>query len=390
VRVLIIHNYPGDYAAGGEGNVFEDEARLLREHGHGVRQFKCTNAEIMQAGPFKKIKAFIDAPWSKLGYQIILEEIEKIKPDIMHVHNFFFILSPSIFRAAKDAGVPTVATLHNYRLISPCSQLMRKGKVCEICLNKNPWRIMLYRCYRKSFLANLLRYRIYYSGKKKHGWIDDIDAFIALTKFGKEKYIEGGLPANRIHVKPNFMADPLNGRQVPQCGCGAIFVGRLSIEKGVGTLLKAWQDIDYPLTIVGDGPLRQQLEKSAPDNVRFVGFKSHQEVLALIVNSAFMIFPSECYEGFPLSLLEAMAIGKSVIASDLGPRREIVEDGVNGLLFEAGNIKELKNKIEFAIENTSLMQEMGQKARELYLKLYTPERNYKQLMSIYDKVLSID
>ena len=239
MRVLLVHNYTGKYAKGGEGNVFEDEADLLRAHGHDVRQYKCTNAEIMEGSLLQKLRAFINAPWSQYGYRVIREQIEEFKPDIIHIHNFFFILSPSVFRAAKDAGVPVVVTLHNYRFICPCSQLLRNGRICELCINKNPWRIMLYRCYRNSFWASLFRYLVYYLSKKKYGWLDDIDGFIALTEFAKHKYVQAGLPGERIYVKPNFIADPLSNNSFSENQKEyGLFAGRISPEKGLDNLLQ--------------------------------------------------------------------------------------------------------------------------------------------------------
>jgi glycosyltransferase involved in cell wall biosynthesis len=389
MRILTVHNYPGDYASGGEGNVFEAETCLLRAHGHEVKQFQCTNAEFMQAGLFRRAKAFIDAPWSSYGYKKIQKAIREFQPDLIHVHNFFFVLSPSIFRAAKDMGVPTVVTLHNFRFISPCSQLLRNGQICELCLNKNPWRIMWYRCYRESFLDNLLRYRIYYSSKKKYGWLQDIDAFISLTDFGKKKYIEGGLPQSRIYIKPNFIDDP--GYKVFESGnnkkYGALFVGRISPEKGIATLLKAWRGIDYPLRIVGDGPQMEQLQFFRSNNCRFEGFKKHTDAIQMMKEASFLIFPSESYEGFPLTILEAMASGTPVLATDLGPRKDIVVDGKTGLLFRTGDFNDLREKAEWFIAHPELCDVMGKNAREEFLAKYTAEKNYPLLMNIYYRAI---
>lgn len=387
MRVLTIHNYPGNYATGGEGNVFEAEADLLRSHNHDVYQYKCTNSEILQESLFKRIKAFLEAPWSQYGYRVIREEIDKTSPDIMHVHNFFFILSPSIFRAARDAGIPVVATLHNYRLISPCSQLLRNGKVCEVCLNKNPWRILVHRCYHHSLIGNILRYRIYYSGKKKYGWLNDIDSFISLTEFGKSKYIEGGLPKDRIYVKPNFIYDPMQKKEPFDSGYGAVFVGRVSTEKGIKTLLEAWRGVDYPLTIVGDGPQMAEVKEMASGNVEFVGMKTHTEAMQYIKNAAFIIFPSEWYEGFPLTILESMASGKTILASDLGPRSEMIKHKENGLLFKIGDSDDLHGKAKWLINHPDACVEMGKAARNEYLEKYSAKKGYEMLIEIYKKTI---
>jgi len=388
MRILIVHNHYGDFAFGGEAMVMKAESELLRSYGHDVFIYERTNSEIFKRSLWGKIKAFKDMTWSPEGYKAVADVIDEFKPDIMHVHNYKFLLSPSIFKAAKDRGVATCLTLHNYRLACPAGQFLCNGRICEDCLDGFPYRMLWRQCIPGSFLANVVQLYLYIGTRKRKLLAPWIDAYIALSEFGRNKFIEGGLPADKVFVKPNFMSDPINGQTANKDMHGAIFVGRLSKEKGVAPLLNAWKDIEYPLTIVGDGPLRDGLEKSAPDNVRFVGFKSHQEVLALIVNSAFMIFPSEWYEGFPLSLLEAMAIGRPVIASDLGPRHGIVRDGKTGLLFKAGDPDDLRQKVQRLINHPHECEQMGEAARKEYLQKYTPEKNYKMLMDVYYKLVS--
>jgi len=386
MRILTVHNHYGHYLTGGEGNVLDAESELLEMHGHKVRKYVRTNSEVLNASLFDKIRAFWEAPWSENGYEAISREIKHFRPDVVHVHNFFLIISPSIFRAAKDAGVPTVATLHNYRLLSPCSQLIRNGKICELCLNRNPWRIMFHRCYRNSFWASLLRYRVYYMSKNKHRWLDDIDAFIALTQFGKDKFVEGGLPAERIYVKPNYVPD-FSGLQLDYFHReGAVFVGRLSAEKGLKTLMNAWRRIDYPLAVLGDGPIRGEIESLAPKNVSFFGTVSHQEVLEQMKKAKFLVFPSEWYEGFPCVLVESLSMGLPVIASSLGAMAEIIDDGRTGLLFEPGNSEDLCKKVQILIEDRQLGKQIGLAVRQEYLDKYTPEKNYKILLDIYSRI----
>ncbi len=176
----MVHNYYGCYVTGGEGNVFENETQLLRTHGHGVRQYKCANFNIIRDGLVRKARVFFNSSWSRAGYHIIQDEIRRFKPDVMHVHNFWAVLSPSIFRAAKDLGVATVITPHNYRLVCPGGMFMRRGKVCEDCLDRNPWRVIWHRCYRNSLLASIARYQLYEKCKKEKVWERDTEALIAL------------------------------------------------------------------------------------------------------------------------------------------------------------------------------------------------------------------
>ena len=386
MRILTIHNHYGHYLTGGEGNVFDAEGELLESHGHTVRKYIRTNSEVLNASFFKKVKAYWEAPWSRKEYDTISQEIRHFRPDVMHVHNFFLIISPSIFRAAKDAGIPTVATCHNYRLLSPCSQLIRNGRICELCLNKNPWRIMLYRCYRNSVWASFLRYRVYYLSKYKHHWLDDIDAFITLTQFGKNKFIECGFPVERLYVKPNFISDFSDPKVDYSQKSGAIFVGRLSSEKGLKLLMNAWAKIDYPLAVFGDGPIREEIEEMAPENVSFHGTVSHQEVLEYMKKAKFLVFPSEWYEGFPCVLVESLSMGLPIIASNLGAMAEIIDDGRTGLLFEPGNTENLQKKVRKLIEDRGFCEQIELAGRQEYLKKYTPEKNYKILMDIYNRV----
>jgi glycosyltransferase involved in cell wall biosynthesis len=387
MRILTVHNHYGDYLTGGEGNVFEAESRLLEDHGHEVRRFQCTNYQIFKSNIFRQIRTFIDVSWSKHGYELISEQIKNFRPDIMHVHNYWLILTPSIFKAARDYNVPTVLTLHNYRLLCPGGQFLRNNKPCELCMNGKSWRVLWHRCYPgKSLLKSFLSLRLYRDTQKKNFLAPWLDAYICLTTFGRKKFAEGGLPKEKLYVKPNFMEDPLNGKTTSTAGYGAIFVGRISPEKGLLTLMKSWQGINYPLTIVGDGPQMSKVRQIAPSIVKFIGERPHDETLKLIRDSAFFVFPSEWYEGFPLSLLEAMALGRAAVASDFEPRREMIQSRKTGLLFQPGNPDDLRNKVQLLIADPKLCSNMGFTARQEYLQKYTPEKNYQMLMNIYERI----
>jgi glycosyltransferase involved in cell wall biosynthesis len=215
-----------------------------------------------------------------------------------------------------------------------------------------------------------------------------VDAYVALTEFGRSRFIKAGLPVDKVFVKPNFMPDPIAG--MAHCGDeanGAFYAGRISPEKGIETVIDAWAGLEYPLRVAGGGPLLDAMKRKPTGSVSWLGWKSREETLNLVRESAFFVFPSMLYEGFPLALLEAMALGKAIIASDLGPRREMIENGVSGLRFEAGNAKDLRAKIERLINDPALRMRLGQAAREIYLSRYTPEKNYEMLMNIYERSL---
>lgn len=389
MKILIVHNHYGQYAVGGEATVVKAEAELLRAHGHDVFVKEVTNAEFETYTPLKKLQAFRDVAWMKSGADLVGRVLDQFRPDIMHVHNYWFLLSPSIFAEAKKRKVATALTLHNYRLVCPGNQLLRNGKVCEDCLTGNPWRVLWHRCYPgKSFLKSALSLRLYLGTRSRSFLSPWVDAYIALTEFGKRKFVEIGIPETKIYVKPNFMNDPCIEPEVnSQPGEYALFVGRISPEKGLPDLMKAWKRIDFPLRIVGDGPQMKAIRRMAPASVVFTGAVTHPEVLEQLSKSSFLVFPSNWYEGFGLTILEAMALGKAVVASDLGPRREIVRDGVTGLLYRSGDVGDLREKIRRLIDDQSLAKSLGERGRAVFLRNYGAEVNYEALFRIYNKVI---
>jgi glycosyltransferase involved in cell wall biosynthesis len=388
MRILLVHNHYGDFSTEGEAQVAGAEVELLRSHGHTVSKYSATNAELDQFTFVGKCLSLSKVGWSRVGYERIRAAIDAFRPDLMHVHNYWHRLTPSIFAAAKERGVATVLTLHNYRLVCPAGTFLRKGKPCELCMDGKAWRILIHNCYPGgSWLKSVVAYRQYQETRKRQFLAPLVDAYIALTEFGRQKAVAGGLPPEKLYVKPNFMPDPLNGGAPTMPKEGAIYVGRLSSEKGVLGLLEAWRHIDYPLTIVGVGPQMAAARRAGGSQVKFLGNHPHDDVLRLIEQSAFLVFPSEWYEGFPLTLLESMAVGRAVVASDLGPRREMVRDGQTGLLYRSRDLPDLTSKVRRLISDRNLCATMGAAAREIYLAKYTPATNYQTLIQIYEEVL---
>jgi glycosyltransferase involved in cell wall biosynthesis len=391
MRILIVHNHYGNFATEGEAQVAEGETELLRSRGHVVSKYAATNAEIEELSLAGKCQAMLQVGWSKTGQDRVGAAIDAFRPDLMHVHNYWFRLTPSIFAAAKERRVATVLTLHNYRLACPAGTFLRKDKPCELCLDGNASRILIRRCYPGgSWLKSMLAYRLYKETRRRQFLTSLVDAYIALTEFGRQKVLAAGLPSAKLYVKPNFMVDPLNGGTPTTPKEGAIYVGRLSPEKGVLGLLEAWRDIDYPLTIVGDGPQMAAARRAGGSQVKFLGSRSHDDVLRLIEQSAFLVFPSEWYEGFPLTLLESMAVGRAVVASDLGPRRAMVTDSQTGLLYRSRDIQDLRSKVRRLVLDRSLCATMGAAAREVYLARYTPATNYRTLIRIYEEAIDLN
>jgi glycosyltransferase involved in cell wall biosynthesis len=385
MRVLLIHNHY--IQPGGEDTVFKAEWALLERYGHEVITFVEDNARLNTINP---VKVAVDTIWSKEAQWKIRKLIEETKPDVAHFHNTFLRVSPAAYYTCKDAGIPVIQTLHNYRLLCPGSLLMRNGHVCENCLKKKvPWPGVIHGCWRNSKVGTALVATMLVVHRLLRTWTDQVDVYVALTEFARRKFIEGGLPAEKIVVKPNFVyPDPGRGEHK---GNFALFVGRLSAEKGVRTLLSAWRLLkDISLKIVGNGSLMTEVKERVRRErltIEVLGWRPREEVFALMQAASFLLFPSECYEGFPMAIVEAFACGLPVVASRLGAMAEIVEDGRTGLLFEPGNPKDLAAKVEWLLSHPQDLAQMSKEARAEYEAKYTAERNYEMLMAIYHRVL---
>jgi glycosyltransferase involved in cell wall biosynthesis len=378
-KILIIHN--SYQQAGGEDTVVTREAALLRENGNEVCLHSVSNDAIR--GLWRKAVTAWRTPYSLWGLKEITRVINETQPEVAHVHNFFPLLTPSIYDACLEAKVPVVQTLHNYRTICAAGLLMRDGKPCEDCIEGTPYQAVLHGCYRDSRLGSLAVARMIDVHRRRGTWTEKVDRFIVLTEFSKNKFVEAGFPSAKIAVKPNFVEVTEPEKPVNAEGKGALYVGRLSQEKGIETLLRAWRSLDVPLRIVGDGPLLEMVKGKARGTVAALGRKKPRQVFEEMARALFLVMPSECYENFPLTLVEAFAQGLPVIASRPGAMEEIIENKVTGLHFTAGDAEDLAGKVRWANEHLDEMREMGRNARLVYEEKYAPEINYRQLLDIY-------
>jgi len=393
MKVLLLHNRY--QLVGGEDAVVQAEKALLKTNGHEVTLLEISNDELTSV--LKKAKAAVSAIYSPASKQQVSVEIAHFRPDVVHVHNFFPLLSPSVYDACGNAGVPVVQTLHNYRLGCPNAMFLRQGKVCEDCLGKRmPWPGIVHACYRGSRAQSAVVAAMLAVHWLRGTWQERVDAYIVLTNFQKEKMVQAGLPREKIHVKPNYVSEPEQLGHTKVLGDYALFVGRLSREKSVTTLIEAYRhkDLRIPLKIVGDGPLHESLQADVQmagleDVIEFLGRQDKSAVLSLMRRAKFLVFPSAWYEGFPVTIAEAFACSLPALASRLGSMAEIVEDGVTGLHFEAGNSADLADKMQWANEHPEEMISMGKNARRAYEAHYTPEMNYQQLRAIYQQVIDI-
>jgi len=386
MKILFCHNTYQH--KGGEDQVCDKEMALLTQQHNDVILHLRDNEQIKSIKD--KLSTSLQLNYSHTEKKALLHQLEEQKPSVVHVHNFFPILTPSIYDACIESKIPVIQTLHNYRTICPSALLMRDGQLCETCINHSPYHAVIHKCYRDSmigsfFVANMVAYH-----RKNKTWQTKVNRFIALTHFAKSKFIEAGFPADKIRVKPNFIEDPFkNGELLPAKQEKALFVGRFSQEKGVSVLLEAWQSIQFPLYLAGDGPtFDASTEQSMNNDIHFLGSQSSAQVHDLMSQAQFLVMPSIWYEGFPMVLVEAFAHGMPVICSRLGGMAEIVEDQVTGLHFEAGNAEDLAEKIKWMIAHSEECTQMGNNARVEYLAKYTPEINYKMLMSIYQEVIN--
>ena len=384
MKIILLHN--NYQQPGGEDAVFEAEKVLLDRMGHEIIPFVEDNARL---NGMSALKAARNTIWSREAQGKLRQLIRETRPDVAHFHNTFLMISPAAYYACKEAGVPVVQTLHNYRLICPGALLMREGRVCEDCVGRAiPWSGVVHGCWRSSRVGTAVVAAMLTAHRLMKTWQEQVDVYVSLTEFARQKFIEGGLPAEKIVVKPNFVApDPGEGAHE---GDYALFVGRLSPEKGVRTLLRAWQWLrGVPLKVVGNGPLMEEVQglvrREGLEEVEVLGRRPREEVFQLMREARVLLFPSEGYEGFPMTIAEAFACGLPVVASRLGAMAEIVEDQRTGLLFRPGDPENLAEKVEWAWGHPKELAEIGREARREYEQKYTAEKNYEILMEIYER-----
>ena len=427
MTILVAHNRYR--IRGGEDSVFEAECRLLEEAGHRVVRYEKTNRDIPDRGG--RLGLALRTIWNPRTVREVRALIRAEKPDVVHCHNTFPLISPSIYWAAAREGVPVVQTLHNYRLACLDGYLFREGRVCEDCLGRAPWRGVCRRCYRGSraqsatLAAMLLVHRLLGTYRRK------VSRYIALTEFARDKFVAAGLPARKISVKTNAFAAAGGERAglpatVVSPGSRAndairvVYVGRLSPEKGVDVLLRAWALLckeggDAPTArppqapggpnaaeprrgpaptceIVGDGPERDALESLArelgvADRVRFLGSIPREDALRELAGAALLVFPSLWYEQFAVTPLEAMALGVPVLASDIARAGTILEDGVTGRFFRAGDPAALAAALRELLDEPAALRRMGEAARAAFeASDCRPDRNLARLLGIYESV----
>lgn len=390
MRVLLAHNYYRQ--PGGEDVVFAAEAELLRRNGHTVIEYTEKNSRIDGMNP---VRVAAQTVWSSPARKQLLNLLRAERPDVIHFHNTFPLLSPSVYSACRELRVPVVQSLHNPRLLCPAATFYRNGRVCEDCLDRAvPWPSTLHGCYRSSRAQTAVVAAMLTVHRWLNTWANGVDAYVVFTNFYRQKFVKGGLPEDKLVVKPHFVfPDPQ--KKTPSPGKHVVFIGRLQPEKGIHTLLRAWRKAPaIPLKIIGAGPLMNEVTEfvgrhDLKNIVDVGGYLRRDAVLATLKQSLALVWPSEGhYETFGLVAVEAFACGVPVIASRAGAMGEIVEDGGTGLLFKPGDPDDLAAKVRWAVAHPQQMARMGENARRKYERHYTAEKNYEMLVAIYERVIA--
>ena len=381
MKVLIVHNFYKIRA--GEYSVLKNEIKLLKDNGNEVITFYKDNKNIKSF--YSKVIYFLRIVYSKNIFKEFDYYLKQNKPDVIHVHNFFPIMTPAIFFAAQKNNIPIVHTLHNYRLICPTSTLMHNNRIYEKSIINGSFSTIIDKVYRNSYLGTFALARMISYHKKYNTWDTQVDKFIALTNFSKSKFIEANFLIDKIEIKSNFvfdMYDPESDKKEY-----ALFIGRISEEKGIRCLIKAWEKIDYKLIIVGTGPLENFVKRQLNENIIFLGKQNKEEIRVLMNAASFLIIPSIWYEGFPMVILEAYSAGLPVLGSRIGSIEEVVLDNITGLHFKPNDSRDIVKKVNRIIKDRELLKKISKNSRKEYLEKYTPSKNYDILINIYNSVI---
>lgn len=387
MKILYCHNFYQQ--TGGEDRVFYDECTMLKEYGHDVQTWTVHNDKLQSMGKLTAVKKTL---WNSESYRTLTEKLKKFQPQVVHFGNTFPLISPASYWACKKQGASVVQTLHNFRIVCPSAGLFRNNDLCHDCVGKL-FALPGVRngCYRGSKLATGVT-ALMASWHRIYGtWHKAVDAFITLTDFSRKIFIEGGLPEDKLVIKPNFVADPEKAFSSDFPREGAIFVGRLVAEKGVDLILNVWKNLDenIRLTIVGDGPMKQEVQAAAENDSRINWIPSleHSEVLMKMRQAVVCLVPSRFYETFGLTTVESAAVGTPAIGSDIGATTEIIDHEKTGMLFSSGDWEMLKSSILRVVGDREFAADLGQRAREKFVQRYTKEANHGLLMDVYHSVL---
>lgn len=381
----MVHNYYQQ--PGGEDQSFLAEAGLLSAFGHDVTRHTVHSNEVKALGV---ARTAIYTIWNPSSFQQITELIKENQIQVVHFQNTFPLISPAAYYAARSAGAIVIQALRNYRMTCVNGLLYRDGNVCELCVGRfAPTPGILHRCYRNSVAGSAVVAGMVSAHKLIGTYRRRVDLFVATSAFVKQKYVEAGIEAAQIVVKPNVVApDPGAGMGT---GGYALYVGRLTDEKGVRTLLRTWESgrLPFPLKIVGEGPLGPEVKRAAERNadIEYLGLRSLAETYELMGDASVLVVPSEWHEPFGRVVIEAFAKGTPVVAAKMGGLTELISAGQTGELFNAGDSTDLVEKVLTLTASPEHLARLRQNCRQAYLDAYAPERNHELLMAIYREAI---
>lgn len=393
MKILMIHNFHRKGSASGDDQVYENEAALLEDHWNEVVRYTVSNDTFDRAGILGKLQIALGMLWSFRHYREVGNLIRRERPDIVHIHTFFPLLSPSVLYAAKRAGCRVAATLHDTRFICPCATSLREGKLCSACGDGHYLRMCRYRCFKGSGIQSLMVALIFRYHRMRKSFYRQIDRYICLNDSQASLLRRIGFDGKKIVKKYNYVPDAAAEDSTPDFDGipdrYAVYYGRLGEEKGTGMLMDMWEKLpDIPLVVMGSGPMEKVFSEWAASRsqVYYLGYVQHARCLGIVKKGEFVVFPSIWYEGCSMVEIETESLGIPLIATDLGFSSEAIEEGVNGCKIPLGDVNGFAEKIRFLWENPALCKEMGRNARRDYEQKYMPEDNYRQLMEIYKRL----
>jgi glycosyltransferase involved in cell wall biosynthesis len=387
MKILIVHNEYGKFS--GEEAVVAVHKKVLEEHGHEVFSFRRSSTELDRMR-FGKVRAFLSGIWNSSSQMEVGRIVREQRPDVVHIHNLFPWISPSVLPECRRAGVPVVMTVHNYRLVCPNGLHMPKGRyeVCEKCCGGREYWCVLRNCEQNYFKS--LGYALRTCMARRFGFFkNNVTLFACLTEFQRERLVVEGYPADHLRVIPNMYPADV-GAEMDKKGAGdfVAYVGRISPEKGIDLLLSVADRLQtIPFRLAGSCNAMPTLMSKVPANVSVLGNLASKQLLGVYCQSRFLVLCSRCFEGFPMAIVEAMVHGKAVIAPRIGGIPEIVEDGETGLLFAPGEVDELAAKIRYLWDHPELCRLMGRAGRAKALGEYSPEKLYGHLIALYNDAI---
>jgi glycosyltransferase involved in cell wall biosynthesis len=407
MKIILVNKYL--YPKGGAEVATLMTSELLKSHGHEVflwgmdhpenpdyplKKYFVSNIDYYaRYSLLKKIAIAVKILYSFEAKKKFGKVLDLVKPDIVHLNNIAHQISPSILIPIKKRKIPVVMTLHDYKLVCPVYTLLRNGKPCELCRHKRYYHCVLNKCSKNSYAKSLVSAIEMYLHHTILDIYRKIDCFIAPSEFLRIKISEMGFSAKIIHI-PNYLF--INGFH-PENSIThmktILYVGRLSYEKGVTLLLQAMNDVDANLIIIGDGPIRKELEdyvqvSGLKSRVSFLGYVNHIVLVGVMRSAFFAVCPSLCYEVFSLFSIEAFAMQLPVVGARIGGIPELVIDGITGLTFTPGNADDLREKILYLLDHPEQVKKMGQTARLRVEKRYTSEMHYQRLVGVYNNLIS--